>query len=128
MRVVEGFFDGFAAVGEPTVTQNEAESAIGQIRLMGFRDATGDKDDACAIEIAMPVRPLGKAADFHALVVFRVGERLMLTFVPSPATEDPHIAAQFLLKVEAEAIFDGPLHTRSGDIRSWSLAFEIELH
>src|ERR1035441_3692471 len=64
----------------------------------------------------MPSSSLGIDAQLQGAVGFGVGERLMLTFVPSPAAKGPDIAGKFLLKVDAETVLNSSLLAGSDDI------------
>src|SRR5664279_3279879 len=128
VRGVEHFLDGFAAVRESAIAQNESQAPVGQICLMRFRDAARYERGSGAVEAAMPARALYIHAQLYAFVIFGVGERLMFPFVPSPAPEGPNVSREFLLEVNSEAVFDRSLFSRSRDIRRRRDVIEIELH
>src|ERR1035441_8101456 len=92
VRGVEHFLDGFAAVRESAIAQDESQAPVGQICLMRFRDAARYERGSGTVEAAMPARALYIHAQLYAFVIFGVGERLMFPFVPSPAPEGPNVA------------------------------------
>ena len=75
---------------------------------MRRRDAAGHKRRSGAIETAVPARAFHVHADLRPFVVFGVGKRFVLAFIPSPASESLNVIGNFLLEVDAEAVLDGP--------------------
>src|SRR5271169_5312085 len=128
MGRIERFFDGFAAVGQPAIAQNESQTAIRQISRMRRRDAARHERRAGAVEAAMPARAFHVRAYFHPFVIFGVGERLMLAFVPAPASEGPDVRGDFLLEIEPKAVLDRSLLPSRCDIGRRSHVLQILLY
>ncbi len=72
----------------------------------------------------MPGTARRKAAEFERAVVFGVGERLIAAIAPAQAAEDAHLRRDFLLEVQAEAVFVPSLAPRRDDIRRRGLMIE----
>src|SRR5450631_4442859 len=65
---VEGFLDGFAAIVQSTVAEDESQPAICQVVLVVRPDPVGDESCAQAIEAAMPACSLGIDAELQSAV------------------------------------------------------------
>src|ERR1019366_7871227 len=128
VRGVEHFLDGFAAVCESAIAEKESQAAVGQICLMRLGDAARHKRRSDTVEAAMPAHAFRIHAQLDAFVIFRVGKRLVLSFVPPPPAESPNVRREFLLKINSEAILDGPLLASGSDIGCGRDMVQIQLN
>src|SRR6516164_8017161 len=122
-----GFHDVFAAITERAVTEQEAESSVGKINLMIFRDVIGNDGHACAVVSAMPQRTVGAQASGKGLINFRVGKGLRFAVIPSETGEGGEVSRDVLLQVDAQAVLarDMPWvirYVRSGNKASGALS------
>src|SRR5450432_4209084 len=117
MHGVIGLLDRLAAIVEPSVAQQEAISAQCQILLVVAGNSVGDNDRAGAIKFSAPAAAGGSRTELHSAVHFRIGVRLVTTFIPSPAAEKTDPVVERLLEIYAEAIFDGRVGWMRGDFR-----------
>src|SRR5262249_5429182 len=72
-------------------------------------DGVTDQSEPELIEPAPPALASHISAQRDRLIDFRVGERFALAFIPTPAPEDARLAAQLLLEIDSNAVFDSPL-------------------
>src|SRR5215469_2061833 len=105
VRGVVGFHDVFTAITKCAITEQETESAIGEVNLMIFADAIGDYGQACAVEAPMPQPAFGAQASCKSLIDFCVGKRLGLSVIPPKTAERREIAREILLQVDAKTVF-----------------------
>ena len=69
--------------------------------------------------------PFGKAAELERAIDFGIGERLVAAVAPAEAPENANIRRDFLLEVQAEAVFVAALAARRDDVRRGRFAVEI---
>jgi len=82
--------------------------------MVGF-DGVGDDGEADLVDGAMPAGSGVVTGEFDGLVDFRVGEGFVLALVPSEAAGDAEILGNFLLGVEAHAVFKRAVFFVEGD-------------
>src|SRR5216683_3937815 len=106
-----------APVTEASVAQQKAMATEREVLLMIARDTIRNKSHAGAIEFSIPTLSAAAGANRRRLIHFRIGERLMPAFVPSPPAEHAHPAIERLLEIDAESILGRRLQGMRRDIR-----------
>ena len=64
----------------------------------------------------MPRLAFAAQANFHCLIHFRIGKRLMPALVPPPPAKRAHPTIQRLFKIQAKSILDRGMEWMRGDI------------
>src|SRR6267154_4018188 len=105
------------AVIETAIAEKKAMTTEREVSLMIARDGIRNKNYAGAIEFSIPSLSVSAGADLRRLIHFRIRERLVPAFVPSPPAEHTHPIMKRLLEIAAESILDRSTRRMSGDIR-----------
>src|SRR6267154_1681743 len=105
------------AVIETAIAEQKAMTTEREVSLMIARDAIRNKNQTGAIEFSIPSLSVPAGADLRRLVDFRIRERFVPAFVPSPPAEQTHPTIKRLLEIATEPILDRCPQGMSGDIR-----------
>src|SRR5580704_9622323 len=104
MQSVKSLRDVLSPVIQATIAEEESQAAKRQVFLVIARNSIRNIRETDAIVFAPPTRSLCECADFRGAVDFGVGVGLVLSLVPTPATEYSEPIAERLLEVRAESV------------------------